>query len=101
LVVALYLGGGGTTPSVPGLGDPGELTRWGLPIAKAVLDGSAAVVIGMLGLATVLPVRNGELGGDALRALRAASWAALVLAGAAATVHLLTLSDLVGRPLGE
>src|SRR5690606_10910413 len=60
-----------------------------------------AVVIGMLGLATVLPVRNGELGGDALRALRAASWAALVLAGAAATVHLLTLSDLVGRPLGE
>ncbi len=101
LITALYLGGGGTTSAVPGLGDPGVLTRWGLPVAKAVLDGSAAIMIGLLGLAVVLPVRRGELGGDALRALKAASWAALVLAVSAAVVHLLTLSDLVGLPLAE
>ncbi|WP_106535329.1 cytochrome c oxidase assembly protein [Haloactinopolyspora alba] len=101
LMAALYLGGGGTTPAVAGLGDPGGLTRWGLPTAQLILDGSAAVLIGLLGLAVVLPVQRGELGGDALRALRAASWAALVLAAAATVVHLLTLSDLIGRPLGE
>lgn len=101
LVVALVLGGAGTTPTVPGLADQGDLTRWGLPIAKAVLNGSAAITIGLIGLAVVLPVRKGDLGGDALRALRAASWTALVLAVAAVVVHLLTLSDLVGRPLGD
>lgn len=101
LIVALFLGGGGATAGIPGLGDPGEVTKWGLPIAKALLDGAGAVTVGLLGLAAVLPVRKGELEGDALRALRAASISALVLAAAAAAVHLLTLSDLVGRPLPD
>ncbi|WP_129667038.1 cytochrome c oxidase assembly protein, partial [Phytoactinopolyspora endophytica] len=101
LVVALLVGGGGTALAVPGLGDPGDLTRWGLPIARAVLDGSAAVTIGLLGLATILPPERDQLGRDALRALRAASWGALVWAVAAAAVHLLTLSDLIGQPLLE
>ncbi|HEY9411439.1 MAG TPA: cytochrome c oxidase assembly protein [Jiangellaceae bacterium] len=101
LVVALVLGGGGTGTAIPGLSDPGALTRWGLPLAKVVLDGAAAVTVGLIGLAVVLPVRDGQLGRDALRALRAASWVALVWAVAAAVVHLLTLSDLVGQPLME
>lgn len=101
LIVALVLGGGGATAGIPGLGDPGEITKWGLPIAKGVLDGAGAVTIGLLGLAVVLPVRKGELQGDALRALRGASISALILAAAAAVVHLLTLSDLVGRPLPD
>ncbi|PZF82708.1 cytochrome c oxidase assembly protein [Jiangella anatolica] len=100
LVVALLLGGG-TTPGIPGLGDPGAVTQWGLPVARAVLDGAGAVTVGLLGLAVVLPTRKGQLGSDALHALRAASLSALVLAVAAAVVHLLTLSDLVGRPLPD
>jgi putative copper resistance protein D len=100
LLVALILGGG-TSTEVPGLAEPGELTRWGLPLAKVVLDSAAAIVVGLLGLAVVLPARNGEIGGEALRLLRTASWAALILAGSAAVVHVLTLSDLVGLPLGK
>src|ERR1700754_810462 len=101
LLIALVLGGAEATAGIPGLGDPGEVTKWGLPIAKAVLDGAGAVTIGLLGLAVVLPTRKGELQGDALRALRGASLSALVLAAGAAVVHLLTLSDLVGRPLPD
>ncbi|WP_166352418.1 cytochrome c oxidase assembly protein [Phytoactinopolyspora limicola] len=101
LVLALTFGGGGANLAVPGLGDPGEGTRWGLPVAKAMMNGAAAVTIGLIGLAVILPVRRGELGGDALRALRGASWSALVWAVAAAAVHLLTLSDLIGQPLPE
>jgi putative copper resistance protein D len=101
LVVALALGGGGTAVGVPGLGDPGELTRWGLPVAKAVMNAAAAVTVGLIGLAVFFPVQRGQLGGDALRALRAASWVALVWAVGAATVHLLTLSDLIGQPVWQ
>ena len=85
LVVALVVGGGASMSDLPGLGtDPGGLTRWGLPTAKVILDGAAAVTIGLIGLAVVLPAVKGELGGDALRAMRAASWGALVWALAAA-----------------
>ncbi|AYY14642.1 copper resistance protein CopD [Actinobacteria bacterium YIM 96077] len=101
LVIALLIGGGATAGVIPGLEDPGQVTQWGLPIAKTVMHGALAVTIGLFGLAVVLPPERGQLGRDALRSLRAASWSALVLAVAAATVHLLTLSDLIGRPLLE
>ncbi len=100
LVAALVLGGGSDGPA-SGLDDPGGLTRWGLPVAKIVLDGASAVTVGLLALAAMLPARGGELGRDALRALRAASIAALVWAAAAAVVHLLTLSDLLGQPVWD
>ena len=101
LVVGLMLGGGGSATPVAGLPDPGALTRWGLPVAKAILDGAAAVTIGLILLAALLPAPGGELGRDALRALRAASNAAAVWAVAAAVVYLLTLSDLIGVPLWD
>ena len=99
LVVALLLGSGGSSVAAEGLPDPGALTRWGLPVAKAILDGAAAVTVGLLLLAVLLPAPRGELGTDALRALRAASNAAAVWAAAAAVVYLLTFSDLVGAPV--
>ncbi|NED96033.1 bifunctional copper resistance protein CopD/cytochrome c oxidase assembly protein [Phytoactinopolyspora alkaliphila] len=101
LVAALLFGGGGTSLAVPGLGDPGDLTRWGLPVAKAVMNSAGAVTVGLIGMAVLFPVQRGQLGGDALRALRAASWTALVWAVGAATVHLLTLSDLIGQPVWQ
>jgi cytochrome c oxidase assembly factor CtaG/putative copper export protein len=101
LVVALVLGGGGSAAPVPGLADPGAVTRWGLPVAKAALDAAAAVTVGLLLLAVLLRAPSGELGRDALHALRAASNAAVVWAAAAAVVYLLTFSDLVGAPLPD
>ena len=101
LVAALVAGGGGTAAVVPGLSDPGVLTRWGLPIAKTILNGASALAVGFIALAVMLPAKDGELGRDALVALRVATIAALVWAAAAATVHLLTLSDLLGLPLTE
>ncbi len=101
LLIALVVGSGATAPDVPGLTDPGELTRWGLPVAKLVLTAASAVTVGLLALAVMLPAPQGELGSEALGAMRAASMLAIVWAAAAAVVHLLTLSDLVGQPLWE
>src|SRR5690606_14805404 len=101
LVAALLLGGGGMTGPVPGLSDPGALTRWGLPIAKTVLNGASVIVVGFVALAVMLPAPGGQLGRDALVAMRTAAVAALVWAASAATIHLLTLSDLLGLPLTE
>src|SRR5690625_1570983 len=100
LALALILGGGAATSDLPGLdSDPGTVTRWGLPVAKMAMDGAAAVTIGLIGLAVVLPTAKGELGRDGLQAMRAASWSALVWALAAVATHLLTLSDVLGAPL--
>jgi cytochrome c oxidase assembly factor CtaG/putative copper export protein len=101
LFFALVLGGGATAPTIPGLTDPGTLTRWGLPVAKLVLSAASAITVGLLALAVMLPAPHGELDRDALRALRAASLAAVVWAAAAAVVHLLTFSDLVGQPVWD
>lgn len=101
LVAALLAGGGGTAEAVPGLPDPGVPTRWGLPVAKLVLNGASALAVGFIALAVMLPARDGQLERDALVAMRAAAIAALVWAAAAATVHVLTLSDLLGLPLTE
>jgi len=101
LLVALALGGGAVGYVLPGLTDPGVATRWGLPVAKLVLDGAGAVTVGLLLLAVLLPARKDELHADALRAIRlAAAWAG-VWAFAVLVTHLLTLSDLVGLPLGQ
>ncbi|HEX6232766.1 MAG TPA: cytochrome c oxidase assembly protein [Jiangellaceae bacterium] len=101
LVAALLAGGGGAAGAVPGLPDPGLLTRWGLPVAKTILNGSSAAAVGFIALAVMLPARDRQLARDALVALRVAAVASLVWAAAAATVHLLTLSDLLGLPLSE
>ena len=101
LVAALLAGGGAASLDLPGLGDPGAATRWGLPLATLVLDGAATVTVGLLLLAVLVPARTDELHPDALRALRLASVWAGVWALAALVVLLLTLSDLIGLPLGQ
>lgn len=101
LGAALAIGGGGAAGVIPGLTDPGAPTRWGLPIAKVVLNAASAVTVGFVLLAVLLPARRQELGRDALLAMRGAAISALVWAAAAAAVHVLTLSDLLGLPLRE
>lgn len=101
LAAALVFGGGTTTGVIPGLTDPGELTRWGLPVATVVLNVASATTVGFVLLAVLLPAPNGVLGRDARRSLRCAAITALVWAVAAAVVHVLTLSDLLGVSLNE
>lgn len=45
LIVGLLLGGGA---AVQALADPGEIVRWGLPIAKMIMNFSMAIAIGTL-----------------------------------------------------
>ncbi|TDQ52439.1 cytochrome c oxidase assembly protein [Actinorugispora endophytica] len=102
LVLALLLGGAGLAQVIPGLPDPGTLTRWGLPVSKTVMDVSAAVTAGLLVLAVfLLPSDRGALGEQAQSYVRAASWAALVWAVAAAATLVFELSNILGRPATE
>ncbi|WP_422453433.1 cytochrome c oxidase assembly protein [Arthrobacter sp. 7Tela_A1] len=93
------------------LSDPGALTRWGLPIAKAVQNGAVAAVIGSLVFAVfILPKHTGARRGKGERetrpehpaftqALSLASAAAAVWTLAAIAVMLFTYSDVSGLPL--
>ncbi|MFW6091242.1 MAG: copper resistance D family protein, partial [Actinomycetota bacterium] len=101
LFAALIAGGGGTAGPVPGLSDPGALVRWGLPVAKVIFDAAGVLTVGFAILAVMLPAPGDELGREALVALRSVAIAAVVWAGAAVAVHVLTLSDLLGVPVHQ
>ena len=93
------------------LSDPGALTRWALPVAKAVQNGAMAAVIGALVFSVaILPkslkftrarkVRADEPEHPAFaRALTLAGFAAAVWTLAAVGVLLFTYSDVSGLPL--
>ncbi|GAB2925483.1 cytochrome c oxidase assembly protein [Rhodococcus aerolatus] len=84
-----------------GIPDPGPLTTYGLPAARAVGELAAVVAVGSLLLAAFLvpPQRSGVLDADGYRAVRTAATAAAVWAGCAALLVPLTLSDSSGQPL--
>nr|WP_232524494.1 cytochrome c oxidase assembly protein [Nocardiopsis gilva] len=102
LLLALAAGGAVTAQVIPGLPDPGALTRWGLPLSKITMDLAAALTVGLLLLAVFLfPSAKGMLGEQAQGYVRAASWAALTWAAAAGATLVFQLSDLLGLPPGE
>ncbi|MGH3646266.1 MAG: hypothetical protein ACRDTM_03680, partial [Micromonosporaceae bacterium] len=86
LVVLLVLGVVGVLPgeSLPGLADPGPVTRWGLPLATVLARLAAVVTVGsLLAAAFLSPGLAGErrtagrtVGPAGYRWLRGASWAA-------------------------
>ncbi|WP_299166444.1 cytochrome c oxidase assembly protein [uncultured Arthrobacter sp.] len=101
------------------LSDPGVLTRWGLPISKAVHNIAVAAVIGSLVFAAVILPRNvrsrsgsnrsgsadaaaetGETPAFA-KAMALASWAAVAWTLSALAVLVLTYSDAAGLPLSS
>ncbi|TDK25386.1 copper resistance protein CopD [Arthrobacter crusticola] len=110
LLAALLFSGAAASRS---LGDPGALTRWGLPFAKAANNLGAAGTIGALVFAVVILPRT--LGGgrpgrtDSARAEHPAFTRALALASAAAVLWTLgalgvlvfTYSDAAGLPLSS
>lgn len=101
------------------LSDPGVLTRWGLPVSKAVHNIAVAAVIGSLVFAAVILPRNvrsrsgsnrsgsadaaaetGETPAFA-KAMALASWAAVAWTLSALAVLVLTYSDAAGLPLSS
>lgn len=103
VAAALTLVVGGAVEAVPGLSNPGWTVQVGLPAVRAVAEVSMAVAIGALLLAAFLvpPQRSGFLDVSGYRAVRAAAVAASVWAVAAALMVPLTVSDTLGRPVGE
>lgn len=86
-----------------GLSEPGALTDVGLPAVRALAEVSAVLTIGSLLFAAFLvpPQRSGYLDVAGYRAVRAASYAAGGWAVAAFLLVPLTMSDALGRPVGD
>ncbi|MFC4530757.1 cytochrome c oxidase assembly protein [Sphaerisporangium dianthi] len=97
LFAALLFGGGWPPRQIPGLPSPGPLTTAGLPVVRVLLDVCAVATVGTLLAAAALA---GDT--DERRAItRAAGPWALGWALAAALTQILTMSDLLGLPIGE
>ncbi|MER7278572.1 bifunctional copper resistance protein CopD/cytochrome c oxidase assembly protein [Dactylosporangium sp. NPDC000244] len=102
LVVALRWGGGITGRAIVGLPDPGALTAWGLPLARAAADVCAVATVGFTVTAAFLLPGDGRLlGPAAYRMLRRAGWWAAGWAVASLALLPLTLSDLLGQPVSR
>ncbi|WP_018654939.1 bifunctional copper resistance protein CopD/cytochrome c oxidase assembly protein [Actinomadura flavalba] len=110
LVVGLVVGGVVAERVIPGLGDAGALTRWGLPVSRLVMNLTAALTVGaLLAAVAFLPMRAGgkdkkaasPLSADAIGYLRASSWLAAAWAAAAAATLVFTVADVLGQPVSE
>jgi cytochrome c oxidase assembly factor CtaG/putative copper export protein len=101
-VLAALAGGTVAETVIPGLWDAGTLTRWGLPLTRLVMDMCATVTVGALLMATVLlPAGKDGLRPYAISYVRAASWSAASWSVAAAANLVLTVSDVLGEPVGQ
>ncbi|TDC89478.1 bifunctional copper resistance protein CopD/cytochrome c oxidase assembly protein [Actinomadura sp. 7K507] len=119
LVAGLLFGGSVTEKVIPGLGDPGALTRWGLPASRTAMDLLSALTVGaLLAAAAFLPVERGRgpgrtakdarssqdaarLSKDAVGYVHAASWFAAGWAAAAAATLVFTVADVLGQPVQQ
>jgi len=100
LVTALYVGGAVAERVIPGISDAGALVRWGLPVARTVMEIASALTVGCLLMAIVLlPLIKGGLTTAAQRYLLGASWCAAVWAAAAGATLVLTVAEILGLPL--
>lgn len=98
--VAVLAAAGAAGPPGPGLPDPGPITRWGTPVARALHDAGAALTVGFLMAAAVmLPHRsqNGApFGPAAAKAVLFAAVAASLWAVSGAVGITFTYSDIAG-----
>ncbi|GAA4555408.1 cytochrome c oxidase assembly protein [Planotetraspora kaengkrachanensis] len=102
LVIGMVAGGAATPRIIPGLPDQGMLTRWMLPFSKLGMDVAGVLTVGLLAIgAVLLPSDKGLLGKPAQGYVKAASWAAVVWAVAAASALVFSLSETLGAPVGE
>src|SRR5207302_1402082 len=97
MVIAGLAGGALREQVIPGLGDAGTLTRWGLPVSRFVMEAGGTLTVGvLLGAAVLLPSARGMLDPQAVRYLRGASWIAAAWAAGAAATLIFTVSDILG-----
>ena len=106
-VVTLRAAGAVQTEAFPGLGDPGPITPWALPLSTLLGRLASVATVGLRlaaafftpGLASGDRRADGRTVGPAgYRWLRAASWAALVWLAAVAAQLVYALSDVLGIP---
>jgi cytochrome c oxidase assembly factor CtaG/putative copper export protein len=99
LVLALKVGGGIEAGRIPGLPDPGTLTRWALPFVRTIVDLAGALTVGAtVTAAFLLPGDGAGVSAPGWRLLRRASWMAAAWAVATMVFLILTVSDLLGQP---
>jgi cytochrome c oxidase assembly factor CtaG len=102
LLVGLAVTGALTAPL---LVDPGVLVTRGLPVARVLADGSAALTIGLLVLAAFALPGTSEVKGvvsfSQWTAVRWAARSAAVWVAASAAVLAFTAADVLGAPLGS
>ncbi|MBR8740673.1 cytochrome c oxidase assembly protein [Nocardiopsis sp. MG754419] len=102
LGAALVLGGSVFAQVIPGLPDAGEAVRWGMPIAKTVMDTGAVLTIGLLLMAVLLlPSYKGHLSDQAVGYVRAATWASLAWTLAAVATLYFQASEFLAKPMGQ
>ncbi len=104
--IGLLLVTGGLGPGLPGLPDPGPVTRIGLPLMQALRDLAAIATVGMLVLAVACVwapdgIRPGRLHGSARRLVDVGGRVALLWAGFGMALIALTFSDVSGSALGS
>jgi cytochrome c oxidase assembly factor CtaG/putative copper export protein len=107
LVALLHYGGGAARGALPGLPDPGVATAWMLPAVRLAGHAAAVATVGLLLAAVLLSPqdrtadRGSLLSPTGYRRVRAAGWAALAWSVCHALTVVYSLSDLLGRPVGE
>lgn len=102
LALTLVLGGAAFPEVIPGLPDSGEAVRWGYPLAKVAMDGSALMAVGLLLMAVVfLPSDRGRLSDQAIGYVRAATWAALAWAVATVCTLYFQAAEFLARTVGQ
>lgn len=87
-------------PLATGLGDPGAVVRFGLPLVRVVHDLAFATVFGLLMLG-VMVVPDDRAGHRRIAVARLASGFALLWAACAGLGLLLSFADVVGAPIGS
>ncbi|MFY1659232.1 cytochrome c oxidase assembly protein [Micromonospora sp. WMMD1274] len=101
LLLALRLGGA-LAAAIPGLPDPGPVTTWALPTVRLLVDGLATLTVGFAATAAfLLPGDGASVSPHGWLLLRRAGLAAAGWAAASLTLLVLTVSDLLGVPLGR
>lgn len=103
--IGLLLVTNGLGPGLPGLPDPGPVTRIGLPVMQVLRDLAAIATVGMLVLAVTCVwapdgIRPGRLHGSARRLVDIGGRVALLWAGFGMALIALTFSDVSGSALG-
>ncbi|WP_245923458.1 cytochrome c oxidase assembly protein [Paractinoplanes atraurantiacus] len=102
LVAALLFGGGVDDTVLPGIPSPGAATTWALPFVTFAANALGVLVAGItVTAAFLLPGDGPSVSAHGWVLLRRTTWLALGWAMAALALLVLTVSDVLGVPVGD